>query len=94
MATVIKKEINTMMEIGAAHLKNRRFFFPLPLVPVCHRCGGLMVDESCMDLWNTTGELEFVARRCVQCGEIVDPVILRNRDLQHRSGPTRPHLNN
>jgi hypothetical protein len=36
----------------------------------CLRCGGLMVTEQLMDL---------PAHRCVQCGEIVDPVILHNR---------------
>ena len=38
-----------------------------------------MVNDFCMDLLNSTGELEFAAKRCVQCGEVVDPVILRNR---------------
>lgn len=36
----------------------------------CSRCGGLMVTEQSIDL---------PAQRCVQCGEIVDPVILHNR---------------
>jgi quercetin dioxygenase-like cupin family protein len=36
----------------------------------CARCGGLMVDEQHVDL---------SAQRCVQCGEIIDPVILQNR---------------
>ncbi|MEY4704652.1 MAG: hypothetical protein RL042_848 [Nitrospirota bacterium] len=48
----------------------------------CSRCGGLMVSDFCMDLLNSTGELEFAAKRCVQCGEVVDPVILRNRGTQ------------
>ena len=47
----------------------------------CSRCGGLLVREVCMDLFNPTGELEVFARRCVQCGVIVDPVILANRAL-------------
>lgn len=51
----------------------------------CSRCGGLLVSDFCMDLLNSTGELEFAAKRCVQCGEVVDPVILRNRG-------TRPEL--
>ena len=51
----------------------------------CHRCGGLMVGEFCTDLLSSTGELEFLASRCVQCGEIVDPVILKNRQLQGSS---------
>ena len=45
----------------------------------CTRCGGLMVNDSYMDLLNNVGESKFCAKRCVQCGEVVDPVILRNR---------------
>lgn len=45
----------------------------------CRRCGGLMVQEHCTDLLDDTGQLDFRARRCVQCGEVVDPVILHNR---------------
>lgn len=41
-----------------------------------------MVSDFCMDLLNSTGELEFAAQRCVQCGEVVDPVIERNRQLR------------
>ena len=51
----------------------------------CRRCGGLMVGEFCMDLPNGTGELEFLASRCVQCGDVVDPVILKNRRLRRPS---------
>lgn len=57
-----------------------------------------MVSDFCMDLLNSTGELEFAAQRCVQCGEVVDPVIQRNRQLRQdlltiRSVP-RPAANN
>lgn len=48
----------------------------------CVRCGGLMVSEFCMDLLNSAGELEIEMLRCVQCGVLVDPVILRNRMRQ------------
>lgn len=48
----------------------------------CPRCSGLMVNDFCMDLLNSTGELEFAAKRCVQCGEVVDAVIQRNRQLR------------
>jgi ribosomal protein S27AE len=41
----------------------------------CPRCGGLMVAEWCLDLSDYSG------RRCVQCGELIDPVILENRRL-------------
>jgi len=41
-----------------------------------------MVREFCTDLLSSTGELDFVSCRCVQCGEVVDPVILQNRRQQ------------
>ena len=56
---------------------------------ICARCGGLMVNEFCMDLFNSTGELDFAARRCVQCGEVIDPVIERNRRLRQESRTVR-----
>ncbi|HXX75796.1 MAG TPA: hypothetical protein VEI50_11745 [Nitrospiraceae bacterium] len=56
----------------------------------CHQCGGLMVGEFCMDLLNGSGELEFLASRCVQCGEVVDPVILMNRRLQRSAAAAQP----
>jgi len=46
----------------------------------CSRCGGLMVAEWCEDL------SDYTAQRCVQCGEVIDPVILRNRGAQQRNG--------
>jgi len=49
----------------------------------CVRCGGLMVTDFSMDLLFCIGETEFAAQRCVQCGEIVDPVILRNRRVMN-----------
>lgn len=39
----------------------------------CPRCNGLMVAEWCQDL------SDYSAQRCVQCGEVIDPVILQNR---------------
>ena len=39
----------------------------------CPRCTGMMVAEWCEDL------SDYRAQRCVQCGEVIDPVILHNR---------------
>ena len=50
----------------------------------CSRCGGLMVIEQGFDLLDHGGHFDLRARRCVQCGEFIDPVILQNR---HRSLP-------
>lgn len=53
----------------------------------CPRCGGLMVAEPCQDLLDgSSGSLDFGAWRCVQCGEIIDSVILQNRQRQPASG--------
>ena len=48
----------------------------------CLRCGGFLAPTRYMDLQDDTGQLEFVAERCVQCGDVVDPVIRRNRNKQ------------
>jgi hypothetical protein len=49
----------------------------------CTRCGGLMVADRYIDLLDDTGQLEFTADRCIQCGEVVDQIILRNRMASH-----------
>ena len=60
---------------------------------ICSRCGGLMVTEFSIDLPNGTSELENNARRCIQCGDIIDSVILRNRSLSHQSlTAEHPHV--
>ncbi|ALA56578.1 hypothetical protein [Nitrospira moscoviensis] len=46
---------------------------------LCARCGGLMVVEHYMDLQDDTGQIGMTALRCTSCGEVIDPVILRNR---------------
>jgi len=43
----------------------------------CVRCGGLLVAEPCTDFWDDAGNL--AVRRCVQCGALIDQVILQNR---------------
>ena len=55
--------------------------------PHCKRCGGLMVKEHCTDLFDETGQMEFPALRCLQCGNLVDAIILLNR-LRGPSGVT------
>ncbi len=51
----------------------------------CTRCGGFMVNDFYLDLLNNVGESNFSAKRCVQCGEVVDAVILRNRATSHET---------
>lgn len=42
----------------------------------CSRCGGNMVHESFFGL-----DEQFAGLKCVICGEVIDPVILKNRQL-------------
>ncbi len=48
----------------------------------CSRCMGLMVIEQGFDSRLGSSEAAVSFRRCVQCGEVIDPVILQNRRSQ------------
>ena len=43
----------------------------------CFRCTGLMVAEESFDSMVGHSRADFLVRRCVQCGEVIDPVILQ-----------------
>lgn len=73
-------------EPGAEQLATHRVSTAAHHESMCARCGGLMVNDFCMDVLNSIGESRFDAKRCVQCGEVVDPVILENRGA--RQEPT------
>jgi ribosomal protein S27AE len=45
----------------------------------CARCGGFLVGDGSLD---DGGALESGTQRCVQCGEVVDPIIESNRQLR------------
>lgn len=47
----------------------------------CNRCSGCLEYEMCIDLESDTGCCTFWVLRCLQCGDIVDETILRNRAL-------------
>ena len=68
----------------------RRNYFPtFSTEHICGRCGGLLVQDFCTDLLNGTGELDCSIAPCVQCGDVVDPVIQRNRHLQQTANTVR-----
>jgi hypothetical protein len=46
-----------------------------------------MVQDRFMDIRDDTGNLEFPGWRCVNCGEVLDPVVLTHRI----AGPTGPY---
>lgn len=45
----------------------------------CPRCNGAMVYERFQDMLDL-----FFAWRCLNCGEIVDPVVARNREPEKK----------
>ncbi len=45
----------------------------------CSRCQGWMTTDYFTDLLDDRGELDFRGWRCVNCGAVADPVILRHR---------------
>lgn len=55
----------------------------------CSRCRGLMIVEESFDSALGAARTDFLVRRCVQCGEVVDPVILQNRRSQLGNDPSR-----
>ena len=50
----------------------------------CARCGGLLITDLFMEIMSSP-DVQPPAQRCVQCGEVLDPVILRNRQLGRQS---------
>jgi hypothetical protein len=48
----------------------------------CQRCQGLMVADHCIDMEEGGRYLWLSAWRCMNCGDIVDPEIIRHRQLQ------------
>lgn len=45
----------------------------------CARCRGLMVWDHFYDLLDDSGHLRISGRRCVNCGNILDSLILQNK---------------
>ena len=44
----------------------------------CGRCGGMLVSDRCYDL-SSSGIFKIAIKRCVQCGDVIDPIILKHR---------------
>ncbi|MBI3611312.1 MAG: hypothetical protein HY204_11525 [Nitrospirae bacterium] len=55
----------------------------------CPRCKGLMVDDWFQDIYDEAGQMRFKGYRCTTCGEVLDPVILHNRQVGPEGIPGR-----
>ena len=53
----------------------------------CQRCHGLMVRERYGDLELGSAEHEIPSWRCLNCGAIVDPVIMARHHTTHKTEP-------
>lgn len=54
----------------------------------CTRCDGLMISDNLIDIQESSVPMWMKGWRCVSCGNIVDPLILRHRIIQ-QAGATR-----
>jgi hypothetical protein len=54
----------------------------------CTRCDGLMVTDNLVDMEESSIPMWMKGWRCVSCGNIVDPLILRHRMIQ-QAGASR-----
>ncbi len=45
----------------------------------CIRCNGYLAHEMCADLESDIRSSTLWVQRCIQCGDVTDEVILRNR---------------
>ena len=55
----------------------------------CQRCGGLMVGDWFLDIGDEAGRMKFDGLRCLSCGEIVDSLILENRQKQMEASASK-----
>lgn len=46
---------------------------------MCSRCGGLMVEDYSFEIDLLEADTPILAWRCVNCGDIIEPVMLQNR---------------
>ena len=65
----------------------------------CARCDGFMVSDNLIDLQESSIPMWMKGWRCVSCGNIVDPLILKHRMVQQagalrllRTGTVVPRL--
>jgi hypothetical protein len=52
----------------------------------CQRCQGYLITEHFIDMLSASGEMDFKGLRCLNCGDITDPIIVRH----HQSAAYAP----
>ena len=64
--------------------------YSLLMSDVCRRCGGMLVDEHPMGIDSGKTVRKYWAKRCIQCGDVIDAIILRNRYSPRHTSPKIP----
>ena len=72
-------EISCLTRAVESTPSQRPLTHPASRSVACRRCGGLLVDEHCMNMDIGPIGRGYWARRCLQCGDMIDEAILRNR---------------
>ena len=49
----------------------------------CSRCGGFLVSSFCISPDQGTSEFQIPVWKCLQCGDVFDATILKNRHHSH-----------
>ncbi len=58
----------------------------------CPRCHGMMVSVNLDDIDGPTHQEPLIGWRCLQCGEVLDPVIMGNRRTPKNPAKNRARL--
>jgi hypothetical protein len=58
----------------------------------CPRCQGFRMPQAYCDVQDTSDPAWVFSLRCLNCGAIEDPLIVKNRHLPHRSLPLHRKL--
>lgn len=57
----------------------------------CSRCQGLLVRDHFLDFDGTIGHMWASGYRCMNCGNVLDPVIEKHRLAKNQPALTPPH---
>ncbi len=57
----------------------------------CRRCGGFFILDCLFDFFDAAGKMWCTAFRCVQCGNIVDSLILKHQATEQLPNPKKQH---
>lgn len=46
---------------------------------ICSRCDGLLIESFCISPKEGNADFQIPVQKCLQCGDVFDPTILKNR---------------